>query len=247
MAEFQPVPIGRPPPRSWLPALGSVMVLLVALAVVKPWQAPQAGDPNGGVPTQSAAPVAPRTAMPRSDRNTYDPRLFGNREPDAAWELWPAGYVVEFGMAGPVDVHGQESAAPSGGPAASPEPDRSAVAGGSAAPSPLPPAPSPGAEHVVDLGPADHLIALGINTPADVRVTEVRLWLDGRRQCFCVAVPIVRLPTLWESDHFLVIGIADPDRPGDTGPWTPGEYRLELETVAGEVRSVRLRVLAPAN
>jgi hypothetical protein len=100
---------------------------------------------------------------------------------------------------------------------------------------------------VVDIGPADHLIALGINTPADVRVTEVRLWMQGRQSCFCQAIPIVRLPTLWESDHFVVIGIADPERPGATGPWIPGEYRLELETVGGDVRSVRLRVSAPVN
>ncbi len=244
MAEFQPIPIGRPPPRSWLPALGSVLVLLVALAVVKPWHVPDPGDPEASIPNASVAPVVPRTASPRADRDLYDPRLFGNREPDPAWELWPAGYVVEFGMAGPVAVRGQESAAPSGDPVRSLEPGQSPPATEPAA-SPSPPALSP-EEHVVDLGPADHLIALGINTPADVRVTEVRLVLleglpDGSD------VPIVRLPTLWESDHFLVIGIADPDRPAETGPWIPGEYLLELVTADGEFRAVRLRVSAPAN
>ena len=240
MAEFQPVPIGRPPPRSWLPALGSVLGIIVALAIVKPWQPAQIGDPGAHAATPSADVATPLATLPRSDRHTYDPRLFGNREPDPAWELWPAGYVVQFGMAGPVQVHGQESASPSGGPGASTKP------AGSAAPDPSSNAPgSSPPEHVVDLGPADHLIALGINTPADVRVVEVRLWAEGRRQCFCADVPIVRLPTLWESGHFVVIGIADPDRPDDTGPWVPGEYRLELETADGDVRSVRLRVSAP--
>ena len=237
MAEFQPVPIGRPTPRSWLPALGSVLALILALAVVKPWQPPESGDPNLDAASPSAVAISSLAPTPRSDRHTYDPRLFGNREPDPAWELWPAGYVVQFGMAGPVVVHGQESPEPSGAPAESPTPTTP----------PDVPVPSSGPEHVVDLGPADHLIALGINTPAHIRVDAVHLWAEGRQACFCVEIPIVRLPTLWESDHFIVIGIADPERPGDTGPWIPGEYRLELETASGETRSVRLRVLAPAN
>ena len=162
MAEFQPVPISRPPLRSWLPALGSSLAIILALAIVKPWDA--LGPGEGAVPLASAStgPAAVRSPEPQRERDIYDPRLFGNYEPEPAWELWPAGYVVEFGIAGPVDVRGQESAGPSAGPAsASP-----------AAPAPASDPPLPGFVPVVDLGPSDHLIALGVNTPAAVRVTE---------------------------------------------------------------------------
>lgn len=243
MAEFQPVPIGRPPPRSWLPALGSALAIILALAVVKPWRGPEFGDRVAVAPSPSAGAVTARTARPRADRTTYDPRLFGYREPDPAWELWPAGYVVEFGIAGPVVVRGQESPAPSGDVPPSTAPGATHDGG------PRPSAPVPGSpdEHVVDLGAADHLIALGINTPAHVRVVEVMLWKQAGAVCCDQAVPIIRLPAPWDSDHFLVIGIADPDRPGDTARWLAGEYRLDLVTVGGEVRSVRLRVAAPAD
>ena len=247
MAEFQPVPIGRPPPRSWLPALGSTLAIILALAIVKPWQALDPGVPAAQHASASAGPAVPRPPTPRPLRDTYDARLFGSREPDPAWELWPAGYVVEFGIAGPVVVHGQESPVPSGGAAASAEPGTFTPAPGSVPPTAQPGLPSPVAEHVVDLGPSDHLIALGINTPADVRVAEITLWMQAGDVCCDELIPTIRLPTLWESQHFLVIGIEDPFRPGATAPWLAGEYRLDLVTVGGEIRSVRLRVSAPAD
>lgn len=244
MAEFQPVPIGRPPPRSWLPALGSTLAIILAVAIVKPWPALGPGD-VAVQPASASAPAPARTAAPQRERDIYDPRLFGNYEPGPAWELWPAGYVVEFGIAGPVDVHAQHSAAPSGGATASAEP-------GSPSPTTSPPPqaatpapPPPGIEHVVDLGASDHLIALGVNTPADVRVTEITLWMLAGAACCDQAIPTIRLPTLWESAHFHVIGIADPARPGEAGPWLAGEYRLDLELAGGQVRSVRLRVTPP--
>ena len=245
MAEFQPVPIGRPPPRSWLPALGSTLAIILALAIVKPWPILDSGMPTVKPGSASAGAGAARTPAPRRERDIYDPRLFGNYEPEPAWELWPAGYVVEFGIAGPVDVHGQEGPAPSGGAPASAEPGAATPAPGSAAPSAAPGVPSPTAEHVVHLGASDHLIALGINTPADVRIAEILLWMQAGAVCCDQSIPTIRLPTLWESRHFIVIGIADPFMPGSTGPWLAGEYRLDLVTVAGETRSVRLRVSAP--
>lgn len=244
MAEFQPVPIGRPPPRSWLPALGSSLAIILALAIVKPWHA--LGPGAGAVPAASASTgrAAAGTPQAQRERDIYDPRLFGNYEPEPAWELWPAGYVVEFGIAGPVDVHGQESAAPSGGVAATADPGATPATGPPDQTVP-PPLPTPGPEHVVDLGASDHLIALGINTPAHVRVTEVALWMQAGTVCCDQPISTIRLPTLWESEHFLVIGIADPLRPGEAGAWLAGEYRLDLVTEGGEIRSVRLRVTAP--
>jgi hypothetical protein len=248
LAEFQPIPVDRQPPRSWLSTLGSVAAVVLALAVIKPW-----GDPGSPAPTAGA--TAGRSARPaatvRAERTEYDPRLFGIREPEPAWELWPAGYVVEFGIAGPLRVGGQDEPSGSEGPAASegahatgaPSPGPGAASG------PPPPAASedPAAALVVDLGPADHLVALGINTPLDVRVAEISLWMQQGQACCSQPVPIIRLPTLWDSRHFLVIGIEDPERPGDTGPWPPAEYRLDLETTGGETRSVRLRVSPPVD
>jgi hypothetical protein len=241
MADLQRVPVNRPLPKSWLPTLLSALGFLVALAIVKPWEDRSAPS----VASTSIVSPAPPSAVPtpRVVRSAYDPRLFGFREPDPAWELWPAGYVVEFGIAGPLPVGGQGAASASPMPTDAPEPPVGA--------SPDAP-PEPGASagpaadaHVVDLGPTDHLVALGINTPADVRVERIALWLSTGAPCCPEAVPILRLPTLWDSRHFLVIGVADVAQPHLPGDWAPGEYRLALTTVTGDVRSVRFRVAAP--
>ncbi len=230
MAEFLPTQVDRPSHRSWLPTLGSVALFVLALVIVKPWGPAATPLPTTAPTIQSRA--SPVVATPRFDRTAYDPRLFGSREPDPAWELWPAGYVVEFGISGPLPVH---SPGPSG--AASQAPLRSD-------PAPSPSKVEPPGERVVDLGPADHLIALGINTPADVRVVDLRLWIL-RVRCCDAALAYVRLPTLWESSHFIVVGVEDPDRPGTPGPWPVGEFRLDLVLQTGEVRSIRFRVTAP--
>jgi hypothetical protein len=98
-------------------------------------------------------------------------------------------------------------------------------------------------EHLVDLGPSDHLVALGINTPLDVKVEEIILWsVEGRLPAM---VPIVRLPALWESTHFLVIAPEDPAAAGQPGAWEPGRYRLDLFTTTMEVRRVDLLIRPP--
>jgi hypothetical protein len=240
MADLQRVPIDRPLPTSWLPTLLSVSGILLALAIVKPWADRSAPSVASSPAASHAAPRAVPTS--RVARSAYDPRLFGIREPDPAWELWPAGYVVEFGIAGPLPVGGQGAAAsPAATDTQEPPPGASPVA-----------SPEPGASvgpatdaHIVDLGPTDHLVALGINTPADVRVERIALWLLTGAPCCPDAVSILRLPTLWDSRHFLVIGVADAAQPHVPGDWAPGEYRLDLTTVTGDVRSVRFRVAAP--
>ena len=239
MAEIQRVPVGRALPPSWLPTIGTVTAIVLALAVVKPW-GPAAPPAPTAAPSSAAGPSTGPDQGTRADRNAYEPRLFGHREPDPAWELWPAGYVVEFGIAGPLVVTGHD-------PFASDEPV------GSAAPSPppavgasaQPPSTVPPGGPVVDLGAADHLIALGINTPADVRVDDVVLWLFRGESCCLEVIPIVRLPTPWPSDHFIAIGIADPARPGEPAGWLVGEYRLDLILRSGEMRSIRMRVTEP--
>lgn len=239
MAEVPRVPLGSPPAGSWLPGVAATVAIILALAVLKPWAPPI--DPDAGATPRPTFYIGPATTE-RTGPRPYDPRLFGLREPDPAWELWPAGYVVQFGMAGPLKVHGQDGASPTPGasaPASSGPP-------GAASPAPSPAGTEPPAGNVVDLGPADHLVALGINTPREVRVESIALWLLAEDHAGGEdEVVLVRLPTLWESDHFLVIGVGDPNAPGQAGAWPAGLYRLEITTVFGEVREVLLRVQPP--
>lgn len=261
MADVPTVPLGRPPARNWLPAVTWTSLIVLAVVLVKPWGEPGPAAPQPTPTHMAASSDGAAAATPRTDALGYDPRLFGGREPDPAWELWPAGYVVQFGFAGPLPVLGQpgsspgpgSSPAPSPGPVASgpPAPSHDPGASGDPGPSPVtaPPTPTPsprGTEGpVVDLGPTNHLIALGINTPLDVQVVDFALWFaDPGRACCERRLEIIRLPTLWESLHFTAIAVVSADDPLVPGPWPVGEYRLDLATASGEVRSVRLRVTA---
>jgi hypothetical protein len=158
--------------------------------------------------------------------------------------------VVQFGLAGPVKVHGQDgSPSPDGSnPPTASEPPHGTERPSSGDPSGPPPtdAPAPEApigDGLIDVGPADHLIALGINTPLEFQVETVSLSrLEDAR---ITPVPVVRLPTLWESTHFIVIAPEDPRAVGQPAIWEAGVYRLELTTTFGDVRIVDLRVLPP--
>lgn len=244
MAEVPRAPLGRPPARSWLPGIAWGFLVIVGLAILKPWGTSPSTGPDPTVqPTFVFGPAA--TERPRV--RGYDPRLFGLREPDPAWELWPAGYVVQFGIAGPVRVHGQDD--PDASPGASPSVPVAAPSPAAASPG-VAPGPSASADpdlegHVVELGAADHLVALGINTPVEHRVVAVDLRRIDQGRGSGVAVAIVRLPTLWESEHFIVIAPEDPLAAGQPGPWQAGLYRLDLTTAQGEVREVLLRILPP--
>jgi hypothetical protein len=255
MAEFERVPLRPRPNRNWLPTIGLGFAIFIALVIVKPWDSPlpsTAGNPT----TQPTFFVAPteRTGVP-----DYNPLLFGLREPDPAWELWPAGYVVQFGLAGPVRVHGQDGATPAPGASASPGPSEEPRASTAATAPPPDPSDAPGSTepgvdtpppptdpHVVDLGPADHLVALGINMPLEFRVISIDLELERGDDCCLEAVPHVRLPTLWESAHFVVIAPEDPAAAGQPDAWTPGEYLLYLAARDGELREIRF-VVRPAS
>lgn len=241
MAEFERVPLRPRPDRSWLPRVAVAVALFVGIAILKPWDVMRTGVAGNAtpLPTFFVRPTERTGARP------YNPVLFGLREPDPAWELWPAGYVVRFGLAGPVRV---------GDPGSTAAPVGSAGPGGGAPPSGAPGTEGPPAttatvtqppsnEGVVDLGPADHLVALGINTPLDVRLESVQLSrLDDETS---TPVPIVRLPTLWESSHFTVIAPEDPVERGQAAPWEPGLYRLALTPTFGDVRIVDFRVHPP--
>ncbi len=236
MAEVHRVPLRRPPSHNFVPATGVLFAAFVTTLILKPWQA---GVPPAEV---TALPTFVFVTEPSRDpalRN-YDPRLFGGREPDPAWELWPAGYVVEFGMAGPVDVPDPDhlvSVAPSAMP--SDAPPRSPWASAEPTTSGAPATAMP-IRRSINLGPADHLVALGINTPLDAGVERIELWRADRR-----VVPLIRLETPWHSLHFFVIAPEDSEVPGGVGAWAPGVYQLDLTTVSGEIREVMLEVRPP--
>jgi len=236
MAEVNRIPLGRPPAGSWLPGVMATIVVLIGLAILKPWTPPPSAVAPTAVPTFYIAPVATERTGPRP----YDPQLFGGREPEPAWELWPAGYVVQFGMAGPVSVEGSWEAGSGPDPGSSPGDPASSPVGSPGGPTVQPLAPG-----IADLGPADHLVALGINTPLEARVTNVTLSFYAGEPCCLELLPIVRLPTLWESEHFIVIAPADRGDPSKAAGWQVGRYRLDVTTAAAEIREVTFVVRAP--
>jgi hypothetical protein len=218
-----------------------VAVIAIAVAIVKPWGAGlarQAANPTSTSPVVTRAPFVPDA--PRG----YDPRLFGNYEIEPAWELWPAGYVYQFGISGPLTL---DEDGPSPIPSA---PVPSAEAGSAGSPPPrLPPsppaAPPPGAAELVDLGAADHLVVLALNTPAGTRVLDARLWWFPP-EATPARVPLVEVPPPWSVDYFHVFGIPVRDDPAELAAWRPGIYRLDILVDPGiAVRRIGILVRPP--
>jgi hypothetical protein len=238
MGDLRPVvPAGRKPDR-WLPASIAAVAFLVLVAIAKPWGRGTTSLP--AFPSATAAPAAAASVQPTrtSGRGRYNPALFGQDPPDPAWQLWPAGYVVDFGLAGPVTMGTDPSEA-----ARSPHPADHPLA---LRPSPSPTLPPPfGSALPIRIGQADNLLVLGINTPADVDVVQFRLTrFDGTR---AVVVPIVVLPTPWPVRYFHVIGVESPDSSDVLGAWQAGTYWLALYADGGAlIRSVVVSIDAPS-
>jgi hypothetical protein len=226
------VPSGRKPDR-WLPASIAAVTFLVLIAIAKPWgrgATPPVAFPSAAVP---AGPTAQATRPP--GRGRYNPALFGQDAPDPAWQLWPAGYVVDFGLAGPVTM---------GADVSPPAPTRQASTP-RLTPSPPPTLAPYGSAVPIRIGQADNLVVLGINTPADVDVVQFRLSRFVAEKM--VVVPIVVLPTPWPVHHFHVIGMESPDASDLLGRWQTGVYRLTLLGDGGVViRSVVVSIDPPS-
>jgi hypothetical protein len=235
MGDLRPVvPTGRKPDR-WLPASIAAVTFLVLVAIAKPWG--RGATPLLTFPSPSAASVPAVQATRPPGRGRYNPALFGQDAPDPAWQLWPAGYVVDFGLAGPVTMGTDGS--PSASPVAAQPTSRSSR-------TPYPTLPPPyGSAVPIRIGQADNLVVLGINTPADVDVVQFRLSrFVGDKT---VVVPIVVLPTPWPIHYFHVIGMESPDSSDVLGRWQAGIYRLALFGDGGEpIRSVIVSIDAPS-
>jgi hypothetical protein len=234
--EFEAVPVvrlGRPGESRRIQAGVAVSVGLLVLLVIRPWghETPVAYAPiSTAVPSQAAATPRPVETARADGARAYEPALFGRFMVSPRWELWPTAYVYQFGLSGPLAMDGAGS-----GPGASVEPP------------PAPAEPPPGAGRLVDIGAADLLMVLGLNTPAGTHVLTARLWRfpNGGRP---VQLALHEYPPPWPIDTFHVYGqpVAD-DREGNlVARWDPGIYRLDLLVEPGsEIHRIGLLVRPP--
>jgi hypothetical protein len=242
---FEDVPLVRVAPSSDARRIQvGTLVVLVALVVliIKPWGEPVAQ--RGPAPTTAAIPSAIAALTPRPTRTSrpdgarqYDPALFGRFTVVPRWELWPTLYVYQFGLMGPMSIDGGSApgAEPTPIPTATPKPPRG------------PASPPPGAGQLIDIGSTDLLMVLGLDTPADTRVLDARLWrfpVGGAP----VQMALQELPPPWPVNYFHVYGLraAADDEPDLVAAWTPGVYRLDLLVDPGaQIRRIGLLVRPP--
>src|SRR3954453_7750636 len=168
-----------------------IIVVAVVLAILKPWETSR--GPNGvgqpvalASPSPSPTPGADPTANPLDAiSRRYDPLIFGDRELQTDWGLWPAGYLTSLGFAMRAEPSPQTGTVGVTQPLASP----------SSADVPMWPS-------VININLGNHLLMMGISTPTDHTVNSVRLtrarpagsWEDfdtllapsSRRTCFAV-------------------------------------------------------------
>lgn len=221
----------------------AVIVVGVLVAIIKPWatSAPAPAARATALPTPS---VSPGPSVPGVAN--YDPEVFGIYEPEARWELWPAGYLVSFGYAIRIDsvVTG---AAPSGSAP-------SGSASGSAAPaSGLPPTPVPSKPpdggpiwpSIITVSSGSHITLLAVNTPLgysvdSIRVARIDADVDPSE------VSMVRPSSPW-PDHFTIIGVDQGNGRDARAEWPPGHYRVDMRFSPGPIeRSVDILIEVPA-
>lgn len=244
--ELRPVRLGSTGSGRPSGLLAGIVALAVLIAIAKPWAV--GGSGSAAQPGESGAAVSP-LASPSQDpefvadpaagfsSRAYDPKIFGFREPAAAWGIWPAGFLVTFGFVIQVPDGPAAGTLP---PSFDPGPRPS---------EPVPSATEPGGEPAIawpagfEVPEGNHLLLIGINMPPGHTVTDAvlsRLDAGGAE----VPVPIERLKSPWPS-HFVVVAMA-----GGTGGlldvWPPGHYRLDATFgPEGIARSVEI-IVAPA-
>ena len=212
----------------------AVIVVAVVLAILKPWGSDAVRttlDRTGFAPspTPSSSPTPAPTANPLDAiSRKYDPLIFGDRELQTDWGLWPAGYLTSLGFA----MRAEQ-------PTESPGPSASLRRSTSAPSANVPMWPS-----VIKINVGNHLLLMGISTPTDHAVNTVRLTrqrADGGWEDIAVMLP----PAPWPN-HFTVVAIDGgfgPDRPIF---WVPGRYRLDVGIVPGQIqRSIEVDVEGP--
>ena len=212
-------------------ALALVVTIGVLVAIAKPWGG-DAGPVNPVIPFPSRP--APSAEAPLPGR-PYEPELFGPFEPAPSWSIWPAGYFVSVKY---VTRRGQPGSEPGPSPSGSPAPSGTVP---SSAPPSTEAARGPDWPPIIEVGPGDHLLWLGVDTPLGWTIrssTLTRIGPDGRP----VDVPITRLPSDWD-DHFAVLGIPVAGRSDRLTDWPRGEYRLTITVDPGGLaRTIVVRI-----
>lgn len=212
-----------------------IIVVAVVLAILKPWRTeagPNDLDRTGvaASPGISPSPTPAPTPNPLDAiSRTYDPLIFGDRELQTDWGLWPAGYLTSFGFA----MRAEPSSQPSAPGASQPPSSRLPSA-----------ADGPRWPDVINIILGNHLLLMGISTPTDRTVNSIRLTRE-RTDGTWEDVQVLLLPPPWPN-HFTVVGIdggLGPDRPIF---WVPGHYRLDIGIVPGQIqRSIEIDVQGP--
>jgi hypothetical protein len=227
-------PVSRPP--FLLDGRGSRVLAIIGVAIlialIKPWGS--TSTPTAiAIPSQAAVVITPRpspTPTPTPDpidafSRAYDPLVFGDRELERSWGLWPAGYLTTLGFAMRAEPS-HSPKLPSGG--ASP----SAVSSSD---------PGPAWPDAIGIPAGNHLLLLGVDTPLGFSVDDIKLsryLADGR----AVDVPIVFPPSPWPA-HFTVIGVDVGYGVARTAFWPSGRYRLDVMIDPGTIRrSIEIRV-----
>jgi hypothetical protein len=235
-----------------MPGVMLLVVVALAFAVLKPWS--WFPDQAAGVAASALTSLAPSASRVPTKTNgfedlVYDPSIFGIHEPQAAWALWPATFLVTFGFVFQVP---ELAAAPPSQPGASVSPSPAASARASPSGSEGPAATQ---GQTPDGGPAwpaqftspagYHLFLIGVDMPAGYSLSAARLFRvlgDGTLQI----IDLAQLESPW-PEHFAVIGIPGPAGTNRLAVWAPGTYRLSLtfDPNARVMRTVEIDVEAP--
>jgi hypothetical protein len=226
MADIQRVPGPGAPFLGRGNAAAVAVVVLVAVLIAKPWGGATAGPEATAQPLPSvAAPTAAPT--PVAAGYAFDQSIFGPFEPSPEWSIWPAGFFVTVLY---VSRETHEDPGPPPSPAVS----------GSAGPSPT----VSGEQDwpaVIRIGPGDHLLWLGMDTPVEWTVREAMVWRlgDGGAR---TAVPVAQLASAW-GPHFSVIGIPLVIGSDRLTIWPHGSYELEVTLdPGGLIKRVQIEV-----
>ncbi|MGZ3641021.1 MAG: hypothetical protein ACXVAI_02025 [Candidatus Limnocylindrales bacterium] len=203
MLELRPVQQPQRRRDGLLALLMAALLIGVLLAVAKPWET--VGSPVPPLALSSLQPTASATAspLPPGTYRNYSTGLFGDHPHAPAFELWAAGYYIDFGFSRVLFYE----------------------------PTPVP-ASGLDAAGALDLGTTATMTALGINHPEDVFVQGIRLWRfpaegDPRRES------IASLASPFDATTFAVIGIPRAPGSDVLANWPAGLYRLDLLIASG--------------
>jgi hypothetical protein len=234
MQASQPIRPPKSPTDGHLGTIGLLVVLGLVVAILKPW-----GSQPGTTllpPPPTLAPSPAVTPVPTPDigfgGRVYDRSIFGEHEPEAAWGIWPAGYLTTFGFVIQVPA---TPAPPS--PTSLVGPSASAILGGDDA--------GPSWPARLDMPDGDHLLLIGIDMPPGETLSLFEL--DGSLPGGSSGPQsIIRLASPWPS-HFAVLGIATATDAGLLEVWPPGTYQLHLSFAPGEInRTIEIQIAGPA-